>query len=381
MTIILIIGFFMSLFLFLLLLGKRNKNMADKILLGMFAVYALTIGGTYAEVYNRVNDYPYPHLMNFSWLFLLLHGPMLWFYIKSLTDGHFKLKEIQLLHFTPFLVYSIVHYFNFLSLPAEAKLFYLNQPEVSSMAAKIGSIIIGVSTISYNIIALFLLRKHRQNIENRFSTIEEIDLNWLRVFAVASLVIFSVNVLLFNINNYIQLTDYDTLSQIAYSFSTLYVLYIGYFGIKQGRIFSDGVVVDTTPTEESIQPDLSKQKALPDLVSRLTEVMEHQRPWLEPELTISRLSNLLNVKPEALSEVLNRYMNQNFFDYVNRYRIDDFKIRFMDKSNQHLSIIGMAYECGFNSKAAFYRAFNKFEGMTPTAWSARVSLKNETPFA
>jgi len=364
----------MSLFLFVLLLGKRNKTMADKILLGMFAVYALTIGGTYAEVYNRGNEYPYPHLMNFSWLFLLLHGPMLWFYIKSLTVGNFKLKSIHLLHFSPFVLYSILHWFNFLSLPADEKLVYLNQPEVINMAAKIGSMLIGISTLGYNILALFLLRKHRQNIENRFSNIEEIDLNWLRLFALASLIIFSVNVLLFNINNYIHLADYDTLSQVAYSFSTLYVLYIGYYGIRQGRIFSDAPATASEPASLPVEkkPEPLEKKEFADTVNRLTLLMEQQQPHLDPELTLYKLSSLLQIKPEALSEVLNRCMNQNFFDYVNKYRIEDFKIRYQDKSNRHLSIIGLAYECGFNSKAAFYRAFNKFEGMTPTVWSAKV---------
>ncbi len=75
MTILLLIGFFMSLFLIVLVVGNKNKMLADKILLVMLAVYAITIGGPYIEIYNRNNSYPYPHLMNNAWLFLILHGP------------------------------------------------------------------------------------------------------------------------------------------------------------------------------------------------------------------------------------------------------------------------------------------------------------------
>ncbi len=375
MTVVLIIGFFMSLFLIVLLAGKKNKMPADKVLVGMLTIYALTIGGTYIEVYNQANNYPYPHLMNFSWLFLLLHGPLLWFYIKYLTSGNFRIKSIHLLHFTPFIVYSIVHYFNFLHLSANEKIYLATQINNTTLAAKIGGIIIGLSTIGYNLAALFLLKKHRKNIQNRFSNIENIDLNWLRTLAIASLVIFSLNVFLFNLNNYLHFIEYYKLSLIAYSFSSAYVLYVGYFGIKQGRIFVDNPNI---PDEQNnnAKKDLPKptdRKDFTEMISKLSGLMEQQQPHLDPELTLSKLSARLKVKPEALSEVLNGYLDQNFFDYVNKYRIEDFKIRYMDKSNSHLSIIGLAYECGFNSKAAFYRAFNKFEGMSPTAWSAKVS--------
>lgn len=79
MYVILLIGVFMSLFLLVLLMGKKNKQIVDKVFLSMFVVYSLTIGGTFMELYNVNNGFPYPHLMNVNWLFLLLHGPLLCF--------------------------------------------------------------------------------------------------------------------------------------------------------------------------------------------------------------------------------------------------------------------------------------------------------------
>jgi hypothetical protein len=72
--------------------------LTDRVLLCIFAVYALTIGGPYIEIYNRNYDFPYPHLINNAWLFLLLHGPLLWLYVKSLTVKNFKVKHFHLLH-------------------------------------------------------------------------------------------------------------------------------------------------------------------------------------------------------------------------------------------------------------------------------------------
>jgi len=92
-----------------------------------------------------------------------------------------------------------------------------------------------------------------------------------------------------------------------------------------------------------------------------------------PELNLARLSNLMKTKSEIISEVLNTSLNQNFFDFINKYRIDEFKLKCLSNENKHLSLMGIAYDCGFNSKAAFYRAFNKFEGMSPTAYISLVS--------
>jgi len=101
--------------------------------------------------------------------------------------------------------------------------------------------------------------------------------------------------------------------------------------------------------------------------------MELKQPYLDPELTISRLSEMLNVKVDFLSDVLNSQLNQNFFDFINRYRVGEFKNQCTLKANSHLSIMGIAYNCGFNSKASFYRAFRKFEGISPSAYIERVS--------
>ena len=350
MTTLLIIGFFMSLFLIILIIGKKTKVHSDKYLICMLAVYAITIGGPYTEIFNLNNNYPYPHLMNNSWLFLLLYGPFLWLYIKSLTVKDFRFKYIHLLHFSPFVIYLTLHYFNFLRLSAEEKIL-LTQTEsfTTTLFFKIRGLSIAVSTIGYNIWALILLQRHKQNIIRQFSNIEDIDLKWLRTFVIASLFIFSLNVFLFNINNYVHFAGFYMLSAIAYSFSTIYVLYIGYFGLRQGKIFLDSQTFE----------DLSKKTSFINI-------------------SLAKLNNLVQTKQEILSEVLNSVLNQSFFDYINKHRIEEFKIQCLNKNNKHLSIMGIAYECGFNSKAAFYRAFNKFEGTSPTAYISKVSYKSGT---
>jgi AraC-like DNA-binding protein len=377
MTIVLLIGFLMSLFFFVLLMGKKNKTMADKALLCIFAVYALTIGGPYIEIFNRNNDFPYPHLINNAWLFLLLHGPLLWLYVKSLTIKDFKIKPFHLFHLLPFAVFLVLHMHHFLFLAADEKILLTkNELFTNTVLFKIRGISIGIFSIGYNIWALRLLRKHRITIENHFSNIEKIDLKWLKTLVIASLIVFSVNVSLFNINNFFPFAGFYELAQLAYSFSTVYVFYIGYFGIRQGRIFVDYPITEMEQTIEQVkqeEPKTAMKKDYSHIISRLTLLMESEQPHLDPELNLSKLSNLMNTKPDIISEVLNSHLDQSFFDFINKYRIEEFKLKCLSMENRRLSLMGIAYDCGFNSKAAFYRAFNKFEGLSPTAYISKVS--------
>lgn len=385
MTTFLFAGFIMSLFLILLLAGKRSRVQSDYYLISLLAVYGLVTGGAYIELFNRNNDYPYPHLMNISWLFLMLHGPLLWLYIKSLTSSRFHIKPIHFLHFIPFVALFIVHYFSFLQLPQSEKIVIVeNELFRNTPFYKVSVAAIGISTITYNLIGLFLIKSHKKNIKNHFSYIEDIDLKWLRTLVIAALIVFLVNVLLFNLNILIPFAGYYELSQIAYVFATLYILYLGFFGIRQGGIFvSNQTLMDEqVPLSPVIRhhkpgtteiPAASDKQEYADIISHLTRLMEQEQPWLDPEINIRKLSRLMQTRHEVISEVLNTGLNQNFFDFINRYRIEEFKLQCLNKEKKHLSIMGIAHECGFNSKAAFYRAFNKFEATSPTAWISKVS--------
>jgi len=378
MEYILIIGTFESIFLLLLLLGKKNRSLPDYLLGVIFMLYAISIGSVYLELQNLKNNHAYSAITNISWLFLFLHGPALWFYIKSLSDPGFRFKPLYLLHFIPFIFFSVFQYFNFISLPVPEKILFLENDLFKELISyKITVLAIGVSTISYNSWALSLIRRIRDKLMQQYSKIEDIDLGWLNALTIAALISYSVNVALFTLDMIFHFAPYKYLMFLTNIFATVYVLFLGYFGIRQGNIFINSVGVtrksDGKPaSNESPSSDITTDDAF---ARTLIRNMEEKQPYLDPEITISRLSELLNVKIEFLSEVLNTRLNQNFFDFINKYRIEEFKIQSILKANNHLSIMGIAYNCGFNSKASFYRAFKKFEGISPTDYIERSHKK------
>lgn len=374
---VLISGMFMSLFLMILVVRKKNRIRSDVYLACIFAVYALAIAGAYIETFNIRNNFPYPGLMNIGWLFLLLYGPFLWFYIQSVSNHRFRFKAMYLLHFTPFALFSTLQYFTFFNLPSAERIHIVQSEQFTQLEAYYASVIaIGISTLGYNIWALILLHRHRRNIERQFSSTEHIDLNWLKGLTWASLIVFSLNVLLFNLNNVFRFAGYYELSQIAYLFASFYVVYLGYFGIRQGKVFIDNPALLIEPLADEHKSGTNTMDGeSARLVEALTRLMEQQQPYLDPELNLARLSSMANLRPEILSEVINNTLHQNFFDYINKHRIEEFKMMCLRTDKKHLSIMGLAYECGFNSKAAFYRAFGKFEGTTPTAYISKSQEK------
>ncbi len=96
--------------------------------------------------------------------------------------------------------------------------------------------------------------------------------------------------------------------------------------------------------------------------------MENNKPFLEPELTLDQLAGRISVKPRVLSQVINDGLGQNFYDFVNRYRIQEASRLLTNPQDPKITILEVLYEVGFNSKSSFNTLFKKYTGLTPTAF-------------
>ncbi|MEM6966677.1 MAG: AraC family transcriptional regulator [Bacteroidota bacterium] len=104
------------------------------------------------------------------------------------------------------------------------------------------------------------------------------------------------------------------------------------------------------------------------LMANLKKCMLEKKPYTDPELSLSKLAQRIETTDKKLSILLNQNMETNFYDYLNTFRINDFKAAVKSGKLNNLSITGLAAQCGFKSKSSFYRAFKKETGMTPTAY-------------
>ena len=105
--------------------------------------------------------------------------------------------------------------------------------------------------------------------------------------------------------------------------------------------------------------------------------MEIQKPYLDPELDLAKLSALVDLNPKQVSHTINRSFSKNFYEYINSYRVEAFKQLASDPENKKLTLLGLAFECGFKSKSTFNDAFKKTTGKTPSQYVNQQKKESE----
>ncbi|PTX62093.1 TolB-like protein [Kordia periserrulae] len=100
----------------------------------------------------------------------------------------------------------------------------------------------------------------------------------------------------------------------------------------------------------------------------LLTYFDEEKPFLNPQLSLKLVADVLELNTNKISYVVNKAFHLNFNDFVNSYRLKHFKNIALDPKNSHLTILGLAYDSGFNSKSVFNTYFKKIEGITPRAW-------------
>jgi AraC-like DNA-binding protein len=123
----------------------------------------------------------------------------------------------------------------------------------------------------------------------------------------------------------------------------------------------------------SVRPRQADLERYADDMQKLTQHIEQERSFLDPELTAGRLADELGLTENRLSAVLNDGMQTSFYDLVARYRLAEFERLARDAKNRGKSVLELAYAAGFNSKASFYRLFRRSHGTTPSAFLEQIS--------
>jgi AraC-like DNA-binding protein len=361
-----LIGIIITFFLVVILISKKNKSEADKIL----ALWLFFTGCHLILFYLHFNkeNLKFPFLLGLEIPLPLVQGPFLYLYTSILTNQN-RNKKYNLLHFIPYIT-IIILLIPFFSLPIDEKLnVYKSEGKGYEQLLSATYIAIIVSGIVYALLSLQKLSRHRKKIMQQFSFTEKINLRWLSYLILGSSIIWVV--VLFCDEQYI------------FSTVVLYLFFIGYFGIKQVGIFTNQSIFENKKTEIiplkaiSIENELEKIKyeksglspiTLLSIHKKLILIMEEEKLYKNSELTLAELSQKLNVHPNILSQVINSAEQKNFYDYINYQRVEEFKKIILLPENQKFTLLSLAFECGFNSKTTFNRNFKKVTGISPSEY-------------
>lgn len=232
-----------------------------------------------------------------------------------------------------------------------------------------------ISLLYYFIITIQLYRRYRNDYVNaHFSDTETVNFKWSGNFLYAVITAAIIWVVFLIINEIgAQPLDYvqNWYSYFAWGIILYYISIFGYYTKPSvsGQLQFEPMPLKQPDSEEGIDHVLK---------DKILNVMQFQQPFLQPELTLNDLAALLEIPPSQLSKLINTGFNQNFNDFVNAYRVEKVKEKLMNPTFQHFSLLGIAFECGFNSKATFNRAFRKHVGMSPSEFVATQKIKYDS---
>ena len=137
--------------------------------------------------------------------------------------------------------------------------------------------------------------------------------------------------------------------------------------LHQSNLFIEDIEV-SKKEEEKLTSNILDNQQIETLKKELLTYFEEEEPYLNPQLSLKFVADVLGLNTNKMSYLINQAFNTNFNDFINQYRLNHFKTISIDPKNSHLTILGLAYDSGFNSKSVFNTYFKKIEGLTPRAW-------------
>jgi len=382
-SIIFILGALQGIFLSIVLFTRYRKSKANIFLAWLILSYSIFIieqllSGI-GQIYRN-----YPHLLMILMGLPFLFGPLHLIYIGVLTDSRIKFARPHWLHFIPFIIFKI-YYLQvfFISKEELNKIIIQVEQNNSPLHLVISGVAVAVQGLIYVIVALFVFREYLQKIKLTFSTIEKINLAWLRYFTILALIVWTIVF----IEEMCRIVSMDTgaISFLVPILTSVFVYATGYIGMFKTEIFQQYDIYDNIHAVQNLtvalnqsgansdstvkyqKSGLSPEKAN-DYLDQLKRLMEEDEIYTNPDITLKDLSERLDTSTHNISEVINTRLNQNFFDFINSYRIERVKKDLLDKSKEHYTLFAIAVDAGFNSKSGFNAIFKRYTGQTPSEY-------------
>ncbi len=343
--------------LFFVLFFRRKGNVKANKNLGLFVLsFALIL--MLHTLYKRgfLVEFPFEYLRNLWAPLIFILGPLLLFYVKDLFRIKYSLGH-KLLHFSLFFI-GFLYYVT----------FHLVQPESSFYHASMEVIYYVWLRNTQMVIYLFLIyaviRKKKDSIDGNVS-------KWLRYMTIG-FACFVTSMILYASLDSFEFFYRDGWDYIISFFISGSIILLGLFGIIQPQIFwgfnVKQAALNVVKYEKSgLTPGLSSE-----LKQKLITLMIDEKVYKNNNLNLEKLSEILGTTRHNTSQIINEEFNENFFDFLNDFRIEEAKELLLNKDSK-MTISEVLYEVGFNNKVTFNKAFKKRLGITPTQFKVQIS--------
>ncbi|MGS2761828.1 helix-turn-helix domain-containing protein [Sinomicrobium sp. M5D2P9] len=343
-----IVVFLMLLLSVYLFTVKSEKRLSNRLFALFLIVTSFDLTGFFINLWE---DYPNLYVLKRASVFLQL--PLFYFYVLSICFKDFGLKRKHALHFLLFFIFIV----------------FFKATSFSGKNIWIFEIIGEIQYYAYIITIFIVLYKYKKIYLKNYSNADYSVYKWL--FQVT--VLFVIGHLFVIVKQFFPYSgDKDFLVHINTVISINILLITSWFVLKalyRPYIFHgipSGLRGEIIPSKkkEKVTRSGNGRKDTPEM-KKLLHNMETQKPYLDDDLTLQKLSSQINIPEKELSALINRDLGTHFFDFVNTYRINDAKAILKDPGQKDQTILEILYDVGFNSKSSFYTAFRKNTGLTP----------------
>lgn len=347
----------------LLIVEKSNTDKANRVLAALLILSSLTL-------IDLIIDFTNLNALNRNLFFLPLRytlaiGPLLYYYVRfSLFPSH-RFKLIDTLHLVLPLAQALFYlWLGFRTYAFKTKI-WLN---VIRPYGEWEDIAFTLGLPSYVLLSFLLIQSYK-----RLNPKAKHQLRWMnRLLFIIALVI-AVNIIY-------EAFDYSFTLGFAPNWccpSWFFAPQMFFFGLLLFWMAFNGYIhirfmrlSDANPKKKPQRKETYnlQEKQITELGEKLEYLMVQKQPFLNPDLSLASLAGDLDISTKALSLVINETQAKSYNDYVNHYRIEYLKQQFLNPESQSISLLELAFDAGFNSKATFNRVFKQITGLTPSEY-------------
>lgn len=327
--------------------------MANRFLSIMLVSVSFTLGVALVLEFNLYDTYPWLHLLPFTLTYWI--GPAFYFYIKHLIDPSFEFKRSHRWHFA-FIILNYTHSIYHLVFGRT-----FPYPKLHNFTEAVGSYAL-IPLLIYLVYAYRSVGAYQRSIQHQLSTTDDLDLGWIKSFLRTFAILFAI-LATFKLVDFKELIDYtvESYEGLLYQYRdwmylvmAVAIYWMGFAGFSQVQTVNHG---GTYAESQSVDYERVARK--------LTEAMNEEKLYLDSSLDLRTLSAKTGLGEREISATLNQHVRKNFYYFINEYRVEEVKQRLQDSKYDHLKILGIAFDSGFNSKATFHRIFKQLTGKSP----------------